>query len=93
MKGEYKKGEILILDLCDEIDYWKQKAAYWEAEYNKMRDEYNQHLNESISRTREMTGTLLTMALCAKEDENGNLSFDKDARKLITDKIKKDENN
>lgn len=45
--------------LCDEIDFWKEKADFWKNEYEKKNKEYNDLLYSSLKHNQViMTNTV-----------------------------------
>lgn len=59
----YSRHEILIDDLCREID--ELKAALEESRHQEKywRDQYNGLLDDSLNHSKQMMGNLLTFAL------------------------------
>lgn len=68
MKNRLEKtANTKFLELCDEIDYWKevadkekQEAQYWKKEYDDL-------MNGQLKHNKQMVGTILTGML------NGNI--------------------
>ena len=83
-----KTAEIKFLDLCDEIDYWKERASEAEANANYWKNEYSKHLNESIISTKKDVANALMFALAVRDDENGNLIIDKESRTELAKNFK-----
>lgn len=83
-----KTAEIKFLELCDEIDYWKDEAkkAQKEAEYWK--NEYSTHLQESLASAQRGVAQALTIALAVTDDAEGNLVIKKKDRKKIAEEFK-----
>ena len=78
-----KTAEIKFIDLCDEIDYWKEKCLKAEAEVEYWRGQYSQYLHESLEGAQKGVASALMLALSARDDENGNLIIDRASRKEL----------
>ena len=55
--------DIKFAELCDEVDYWKQKAEYWKQEYDTVRIKHLQSMNDSIDNGKEQIGMMLSAVL------------------------------
>lgn len=64
-----------IYRLCDEINYWKERAEYWEKEFEKERAERVNLLNESIESTRKGIGDALMLAFSIENKPDGSISI------------------
>ena len=62
-----KREEILVMDLCHEIDYWKNQARVWKKKYDELNDEHNQMVKESIAHGSAMMGNFMMLALHSDE--------------------------
>jgi hypothetical protein len=80
-----KTVDIKFLDLCDEIDYWKERAEKAEKDAKYWQEEYSKHLNESLASAQKGVANALMFALSVRDDENGNLVINKDDRKMLAE--------
>lgn len=83
-----KTADIKFLDLCEEIDYWKERAEAAEADAKYWKDEYSKHLSESLASAQKGVANALMFALSVRDDENGNLIIDKENRKELAKNLK-----
>jgi hypothetical protein len=86
-----KTADIKFLDLCDEIDYWKERAMQAEKDAEYWQQEYSKHLNESLVSAQKGVANALMFALSVRDDENGNLVIDKENREKLAKNYKCDE--
>lgn len=80
-----KTVEIKFYELCDEIDFWKEKAKKAEEEAEYWKAEYSRNLHENMLSAQKGVANALMLALSVQDDENGNLVIDKDSRKDLID--------
>jgi hypothetical protein len=80
-----KTVDVKFLQLCNEIDQWKDEANYWKEKYEELNKEYSQHLNQSLASAQKGVANALMFALSVKEDENGNLIINKESRKDLSE--------
>lgn len=80
-----KTVDVKFYELCDEIDYWKERTKVAEDDAKYWKDEYSKHLNESLVSAQKGMANALMFALSVRDDENGNLVIDKDARKELAE--------
>ena len=71
-----KTADIKFLELCDEIDYWKERAKQAEEDAKYWQEEYSKHLNEGLVSAKKGVANALMFALSVRDDENGNLVID-----------------
>jgi len=83
-----KTTELKFYELCDEIDYWKEKAKKAEDDAQYWKDQYSSFLNESLVSTQKGVANALMLALSVSDDENGNLIIDKETRKELAKNYK-----
>ena len=83
-----KTIEKEIYRLCDEIDYWKGRAEYWEKEFEKEREERVKLINESIESTKKGVADALMLAFSVKDSPDGSLSISKEDRKHLASRFK-----
>lgn len=79
-----KTIEVKIYDLCEEIDYWKEKTEKAEKDAEYWRKQYDELLNQNIKSANEGVANALRFALAIKEDEKGNIVIDKESRETLT---------
>lgn len=80
-----KTVDIKFGELCDEIDYWKEIAKQAEENAEYWKNEYHQHMNQSLINAKKGVANALMFALHATDDENGNLVINKESRKKIAE--------
>lgn len=78
-----KTIDIKFSELCEEIDYWKERAKYAEESAEDWKNQYTTLLNESLATAQKGVANALMFALHATDDENGNLVISKDSREKI----------
>lgn len=84
----FPRSEKLIIELCEEIDMWKEEAERYKKLY---KDELNEHLayvKERNIETMKGVSNMLSLALNIKEDGNGGLVIDSDSRANIVNHLK-----
>jgi len=75
--------DILISDLCDEIDELKQSAAYWKKQYEDERNARNIEMNERLEESKKGVANALMLCLAVKDNPDGSLSIGKEDRKQL----------
>lgn len=50
-----RRSELLIVDLCDEIDYWKSEADRWKKEYEDLREDHTLMNKQFIAESKDLT--------------------------------------
>lgn len=80
--------DIKFFELCDEIDYWKARAAEAEKEVEYWRSECHKIRQTSMDRTNRDIANMLTLALNITDDEDGNLVIPKENREKMVEQIK-----
>lgn len=83
-----KTTEIKFYELCDEIDYWKERAKNAEADAKHWRDKYSEQTNQRLESAQKGVADALMFALSVRDDENGNLVIDKDTRKELGERFR-----
>lgn len=76
-----RTADVKFLQLCNEIDQWKEEANYWKEKYEELQKEYSEHINQNLVSAQKGVANALMFALSVKDDENGNLFIDKESRK------------
>lgn len=82
-----KTTELKFYELCDEIDYWKERTREAEAQAQYWQDEYSRHLNESLASAKEGVANALMFALSVRDDEKGNLVIPQKERKTLAKRL------
>ena len=77
-----------FLQLCEEVDYYKEKAEYFENLYKQERDKYSRQLNDSLEEAKKGVGQALMFALSVSDDANGNLVITKENRKQLANQCR-----
>lgn len=80
-----KTIDIKFSELCDEIDFWKERSEQAEQDAEYWKNQYQTLLNESLINAKKGVANALMFALHATDDENGNLVIDKESRKKIAE--------
>jgi hypothetical protein len=83
-----KTVDAKFFELCEEIDYWKERAQKAEADTKYWQDQYSIHLKESLLSAQKGVANALMLALSVKDDENGNLVIEKKDRKTLAKNFK-----
>ncbi len=78
-----KTIDIKFFELCDEIDQWKEEVKFWKDKYEKLEKDYKNHLDNSLKSAQKDVANILTFALHATDDKNGNLVISKNSREII----------
>jgi len=58
-----KRHDLLVSDLCREIDWLREQLTEAEAERDEYRRKYNDSLNSSIRHSHAMIGSILQVTL------------------------------
>lgn len=74
--------------LCDEIDYWKDRADHFEKMYKEELLRETIRVKEQLLEAKKGVANALMITLCAKDDENGNLIIEKEDRKALAENYK-----
>ena len=77
-----------FLQLCEEVDYYKEKAEYFENLYKQERDKYSRQLNDSLEEAKKGVGEALMFMLNVTDDAEGNLVIKKENRKQLADQYR-----
>lgn len=82
------RSEILMVDLCEEIDHWKSEAEYWKGQYESEVKESNRHLTERMAEAQKGIGQMLSLALSVTDNPDGSLSISKENRLTLAESFK-----
>mgnify|MGYP006308712481 CR=1 FL=1 len=85
---ENRTADIKFLELCDEIDYWRERTKKAEADAEYWQTEYTKHVNEGLVSAQKGVANALMFALSVRDDEDGNLVIDKDKRQELAENLK-----
>ena len=80
-----RTADVKFLQLCNEIDQWKEEANYWKEKYEELQKEYSEHINQNLVSAQKGVANALMFALSVKDDENGNLIIEKESRKELAE--------
>lgn len=83
-----KTANLKFLELCDEIDYWKDRALIAEKDAEDWRNKYSAQINESLKTAQKGVAQALIFALHSTNDENGNLVIKRKDREKISESYK-----
>lgn len=83
MKQQVKTIDYKFSELCEEIDRWKDEAQYWKEKYEAERNEFMEHINQSLSSAEQGVANTLLFALSVKDNPDGSLSISKENRKTL----------
>lgn len=65
--------DTTVRDLCEQVDYWKSEAKYWEEEFKTLQKTRIQEINKRIKSTEEQIGVILGASLEGTFISNDNL--------------------
>jgi hypothetical protein len=82
------RAEKLFLQLCKEVDYWKDMAESLEYELDAEKKRYNQLIDERLKDSQMQLGNMLTFALAVTDNPDGSMSISKEDRERIANSIK-----
>jgi len=85
-----KTADLKFLDLCDEIDYWRQRAKTLESDVNYWKNEYQELLNGNLKSAQQGVANALLFCLSVKDGEDGSLVIDKKSREQLAERYKTD---
>jgi hypothetical protein len=77
--------EKTFIQLCNEVDDWREEAEYWKTKYQQEVQERNAEWKERSDETMKGVGNALMFMLAVKDDENGNMVIDAESRKQLAD--------
>jgi len=83
-----QRSEILLTQLCDEIDFLKEEVEYWKSKYEQEKQERWDEFKKEEKRLQKGVANALMFALSVREDENGNLVIPKEERKQLAENWK-----
>jgi len=77
-----------FIQLCNEVDHWKEEAEYWKQKYRQELDERTQEWKERGEEAMKGVGNALRFMFAVTDDENGNLVIDAESRKSLAENWK-----
>jgi len=84
----YRTADLTFMDLCRQVDYWKEQAEYFEQKYKDEVRENNKQMNERLEESRMQLGNALMFAFSVEDKEDGSLSISADKRKILSERLK-----
>ena len=85
MYKESKSIDLLVSDLCQQIDDIKEERDYWHNMFIEERGSKIRMENERFEQTKKDVGNALLFALSVKEGADGSLVIPKSERKALAD--------
>lgn len=76
-------ADIKFLELCEEIDFWKEQARYYKKEYEQQLQERSIESKQNLVDAQEGVANALRFALAVEDGENGELIINKENRILL----------
>jgi len=65
-----KTIDYKFAELCDEIDYWQEKAEYWEQRCDDILKEYHSIMSNDIDNSNKLIGTMFEAILDPESNIN-----------------------
>ena len=88
-KKNIKTIDVVVSNLCNEIDQWKEETEYWRDKYEKEAERNNKMVNESLESAKNGIANALVFALNVEDNENGDMVIKKENRNKIAKQFKK----
>lgn len=85
-----KTYDILVSDLCEEIDFWKERANHFERLYEEERNHSIQVSNERMKEAKKGVATALMFALSCSDAPDGSLIINRENRKDLANHLKQE---
>lgn len=82
-----KRIEILVEDLCDEIDSLRYELNKLQKEYDELRSEYFSYIDEDQIRIKKDIGFAFKLCLSTTIDDDGNVSIKKEDRANLVEHL------
>ena len=80
--------DLLVADLCEEIDELKLDRDYWKKMYIEERDARSIEMNDRLKDSQKGVANALMLALCVKDNPDGSLTISNEDRKQLAENIK-----
>lgn len=78
-----RTADIKFLDMCEEIDRWKNEAAYYKEKYEEELQRNVEASNRSMQIAKQGVADALMLSLNIKEGDGGSLVIDSAAREAL----------
>ncbi len=82
------RRELLVINLCDEIDQLREERDYWRDMYKEEQQRGIKELNERFEETKRGVGQALMFALTVQDNPDGSLSISKEDRLILAEQYK-----
>lgn len=83
---EYQStADRTMIDLCDQVDYWKQQATKWKEMYEDEVKENNRHMTDRLNEAKTGVAKALMFALSVSEGEDGSLVIPAENRSQLAE--------
>jgi hypothetical protein len=79
----YSRHEILVFDLCEEIDILREQRDYYKQQFEEERALRSKMLHDNLESARKGIGQALSIALSVQDNPDGSLSISKEDRKRL----------
>jgi hypothetical protein len=66
-------ANLKFIELCEEIDMWKNEAMYYKEKYEESTKDYSKLLSSSIADAKNTTGQLLSLMFNSEQTDEGLL--------------------
>lgn len=83
--NDMKTIDIVVHDLCEEVDYWKELAEKYEALYKEQLTREAEESNRRLKEAQKGVANALMFALSVSDNEDGSLSVSKEDRALLAE--------
>jgi len=64
-----KTVDLKFLEMCEEIDTWKNEAKYWKDKFDVLDEQQRKDLYERIENSSKRTTQLVKLAMCADPEK------------------------
>lgn len=81
------RHEKLVVDLCDEVDYWKEQAIYYKKQYEDELAATSFRLHADLENAKKGVANALMFALSVRDNEDGSLSISKEDRINLSESL------
>jgi len=83
-----RTADMKFIELCDEIDYWKDQAEYYKTKYEEEIQRSVEDANRQLEESKRGVANALMFALSVKDNEDGSLSISSEDRKQLAENYK-----
>lgn len=81
------RHEKLVVDLCDEVDYWKDQALHYKKQYEDECLATSLRLHADLENAKKGVANALMFALSVRDNEDGSLSISKEDRINLSESL------